>query len=30
MLHYLEVGRGTTESIISATVTQLIQKVLLK
>lgn len=27
MLHMLEVGKGTTESMIAATVTQLIQKV---
>lgn len=27
MLHHFEVGRGTSESVITATVTQLVQKV---
>lgn len=27
VLHMLEVGKGTTESMIAATVTQLVQKV---
>ncbi|KAJ8927088.1 hypothetical protein NQ314_020483 [Rhamnusium bicolor] len=30
MLHLLEVGRGTSDTMIAATVTQLVQKVLLK
>lgn len=27
MLHWFEVGRGTSETIVSSTVTQLVQKV---